>query len=398
MLPSPAFLAGLQRLHVKHEALAQLIYNMLGSNYTLKGVKVLIIRAVDTIEIGFVISDYLNVMDPYLNLLKKMKEKGQEMNKAMDYELFGINFKVELSGAAFYGLRLTCNDFIIKFMEKEMKNNPPVHVKFISGFLWSYGYKSAYEKFLDWFDNFGIEVIGNKISRIDMCCDSDENPFLESDLKGFVTRAKSINKEYDKAEQDQVNHYYKRFSGFSIGRGNPLLCRIYNKSIEISKSKKDWFKFIWLQKGWTANSEVWRIEYQLRRKVLKEFRAGSMESFIDKEDDIWLYLTKEWLVLRSPSDDNVSRWKVKRKWEPIQKCGIKYFAVPATREIIKKGNLIQLKDQAAGLMTSIAALENHLSFEETALSVAMYGEMKMIQKNTSFKNETNKRKHLYIAP
>lgn len=314
----------------------------------------------------------------------------------MDYELFGINFKVELSGTAFYGLRLTCNDFIIKFMEKEMPNNPPVHVKFISGFLWSYGYKKAYDVFMMWFDNFGVNISSNKLSRIDLCCDTDENPFIESDLKGFVTRAMSKNLEYDKAEPDQENHYGKRFSGFTIGRGNPLLCRIYNKSIEISKSKKDWFKFIWVQNGWMANNDVWRIEYQMRRKVLKQFKAGSMERFIKMEDDIWLYLTEQWLVLRSHSDDNVTRWKTKRKWESIQKCGIKYFAVPATREVIRKGSLKQLKDQAAGLMTSIAALEDHLSFEETAMSVAKYGENKMMQKNTSFLGEKEKRKCMYL--
>jgi len=41
-----------------------------------------------------------------------------------------------------------------------------------------------------------------------------------------------------------------KFTGFSIGRGQPLLARIYDKSREIKQSGKIWFEQIWHDNGW----------------------------------------------------------------------------------------------------------------------------------------------------
>ncbi len=74
----------------------------------------------------------------------------------------------------------------------------------------------------------------------------------------------------------------------------------------------------------------------------------------------------------------------------------KVFRRSCKQRSYKERQFDSIKDQAAGLMTSIAALEDHLSFEETAISVAKYGESKMVQKNTSFIIEKNKRKYMYL--
>ena len=47
-----------------------------------------------------------------------------------------------------------------------------------------------------------------------------------------------------------------------------MLARIYNKSEEIKTTGKEWFKTIWLDNGWEGKKDVWRIEFQLRRKAL----------------------------------------------------------------------------------------------------------------------------------
>ena len=54
---------------------------------------------------------------------------------------------------------------------------------------------------------------------------------------------------------------------------------------------------------------MWRVEFQLKRKVLKEFQIFRVDDLFGQEDKLWLYLTSEWLVLKNNTGLNVSRWK-----------------------------------------------------------------------------------------
>ena len=66
-----------------------------------------------------------------------------------------------------------------------------------------------------------------------------------------------------------------------------MLARIYNKTIEIPKSGKIWFKDIWKENGWNGEKTVWRIEFQLKRGVLKELQIDLVEDLFEKEDELW---------------------------------------------------------------------------------------------------------------
>ncbi|HFK1531038.1 TPA: hypothetical protein ACGXM6_004853 [Bacillus cereus] len=166
---------------------------------------------------------------------------------------------------------------------------------------------------------FGISITDTKLSRIDVCVDSDETPFTKYDLEKVVTRARG-----------KVNHfvndeYYNgsEFSGFTIGRGDPLLARIYNKTLEVKKSQKLWFYDLWREHLWDDIKSVWRVEFQIRRKCLKEFGVSSIEDFILKENNIWSYLTIEWLTLKIPLlDKNKTRWPLDPRWTVVQKADL----------------------------------------------------------------------------
>lgn len=186
-------------------------------------------------------------------------------------------------------------------------------------------------------------------------------------------------------------------SGFTVGRGNPMLARIYNKSLEIKKSGKTWFHQIWLDNGWDQQSDVWRVEFQLRRQVLKELKIIDFETFLSKQDELWVYLTQQWLTIRNPSNDNVSRWKLKRKWKLIQRTGGDYTATPLIRETIKQGNLARLLDQASGLLLSLAAVGDFESMEITSRLLNNYCDIKLKSKNISFDSEKNKRQNKFLS-
>jgi len=352
----------------------------------------LLLRGIDSLEFGLEIDRYELAMEPFLETFKKLKEEAQMNRKEQSIRIGGIEFAIHPTGQKFYAYRLTCKDFLIAFMDKEMPNNAPVHIRFLSSYLWSFGLQDALSNFMEWFSYFSVKVTKNKLSRIDTCVDSDEIRFVQNDVKNVVTRAKCKTEHF-------VNEEYIEglvFSGLTVGRGNPLLARIYNKSLEINKSGKVWFHQIWLEHDWDKNNEVWRVEFQIRRPALKELGITSCEDFLQKQNELWSYLTENWLSLRSRTDQNVTRMKVKRKWRLVQQAGMDYQPSPLIRKKIKEGNIQRLLDQAAGLMMSIASVSDHNNIEETTELLNSWFELKLISKDKTFEVEKERRRHEFM--
>ena len=216
--------------------------------------------------------------------------------------------------------------------------------------------------------------------------------FSAEDKEKFVTRARKLDLQFPDSE-----HYIgKVFSGFVIGKGSLLSCRIYNKSLEILSSSKLWFKEIWKQYGWIEDKEVWRVEFQIRRKILKEFSIFTVEDVFSKLENIWAYLTQKWLLMKGKSGKNVTRNKVIRKWKIVQKANSNYKATPQIREAIKKGNKEKLLTQCEGLIKSIAALEGTDTLLDTCMKIEEFSKRKNRKQRTTFKAEVEKRKNRYI--
>ncbi len=362
------------------------------SNYNEKVVESLILKGFDTLEFGLNVENYESSLRPHLDIFKKFKDEAQEIGVEKTLLLNNVALTVHRTGKRFYPYRLSCDDFIIFFADKELKTNPPVFVHFLSGYIWSFGLAGAYKNFAGWFETLTDSYYRNQVSRVDICADSDSVVFKQIDTKGVITRARK--KEDCFVSGEHTNG--RRFSGFRVGIGGPLLARIYNKTMEIQKSGKDWFKQIWREHGWNEEKDVWRVEFQLRREVLKEFSINTIEDLLEKEEGLWAYLTHEWFTIRQPSRDNVSRWKIKRKWNVIQKAGMDYEASPLTRELVKQGSLKQLLDQGRGILLSIAAIGNHDSIEETTRLFQTWTEIGLDKKNTSFEEEKERRRKKFL--
>lgn len=355
------------------------------------------IKSIDTVHFGIDIIDYFINTKALLEQLSYQKAIGQNIRTPQQIEFNNINLTVELSGARFYSYRLTCKDFTLLFAEKPSSENPSVKVLFSSEYLWSYGYKDAYYRFIEWFQAaFNIKVSGTRISRLDICMDTDEAEFSEKDISSIVTYSKSKTLHYI-SPVDDVNYNGREFTGFTIGRGQTILCRIYNKVKEIQKSGKEWFKEIWQKNSWNEEKPVWRVEFQLRRKVLKEFSFDSVEDTFLELDQLWRYLTCNWLEIRKPKkNEKVTNWKLTNKWKVVQSA-IDYIVPALIRLKIKKGNLEKLKAQAGGLLISIGAAENYENVEGVLFSLKNYIDLKLIAKKKQFNNEVKKRKAQYMG-
>jgi hypothetical protein len=337
------------------------------------------IRGIDRLEFGIDIVDYRKKYNAILLELKEKKETGQEYGFEQVVIYDNLSFEVALTGMRFYAYRIKCNDFMLAFAEKITEVNPPVRVTLYSGYLWSYGFEEAYKRFMDWFSIFPGVIEKTRVSRLDICVDTDEIDFNEEDLKSFVTRAKSKTKHFISDEYTTG----RKFSGFTFGRGKPMLARIYNKTEEIKTKGKEWFKNIWSENGWNGESNLWRIEYQVRREALKELGLEHVEDIHDKKEELWHYLSTKWLSMNH------------KKWSVICKPNNAVIK-PLIREKVTQGNIKRLTDQTNGLLISIGASTGRDNLNDVLKIIENQANWNLRAKRTNFTKEVQKRRGKYL--
>ena len=113
----------------------------------------MIIKGIDTVEFGVEVFDYFLSLKSTLDMLALLKSKAQEESKEYEVEINGISLKVHRNGIPFYSYKVSCNDFLMYFMDKEVKNTSPIKVRFLASYLWSLGFEKAVKEFLNWFWN-----------------------------------------------------------------------------------------------------------------------------------------------------------------------------------------------------------------------------------------------------
>lgn len=352
------------------------------------------IRAIDTLEFGINIQDYDEIFEEFMIELSTLKNEVQQNGKKEIININECDFEVSAKGFNYYKYKIQNSQLIMGFTSKSIKNTPDIFVKFLSTFLWEYGYENAFNVFMKWFEDFNVIIKEIKISRLDICFDTDEITFSERDIKKFFSRSKNKEIRY---EPDTVNYECKAFSGFVFGKGHSLLCRIYNKTREIKKSNKLWFEDIWREMCWNEQKEVWRIEFQIRRSVLKELKINTIEDIKKLLDETWAYLTQKWLVMKiKGKDSNSSRWKIDNRWKKIQKAENDHIGIPAIREKVIEGDMKKMLDQASGLVISIVAQKGGYDIDVGIERIKQYIQEKEEDGKINVKNDIEKRRNKYM--
>jgi hypothetical protein len=114
-----------------------------------------------------------------------------------------------------------------------------------------------------------------------------------------------------------------------FGRGDTA-ARLYDKTTEIAKSGKAWFREIWAASGTYNSSEpVWRLEFQLRRPALRSFARSLGGAPLDTWEDVapaiaplWRDLSTRWLSLRAPRTGR-TRQRVLPEWQALVDGGFR---------------------------------------------------------------------------
>jgi hypothetical protein len=245
--------------------------------------------------------------------LTELKEKAQsESKKEQSLAQVKIGehlFEVADRGSRFYAFVLRDNAFSISVSRGTAV--PLAYAQVRSEYLAHQPLEAIVEALRFVVNTLGKVKGSPLVSRVDLC--ADFVPPCEMDgwtHRAWVTRARVIRPHY-------VNH---RFTGWSIGEGGPLVCRLYDKVFEIvTKSQAVHLFELWGAAGWEMSTPVFRLEAQFRRDVLDQMGLKSVEQVTRNLRGLWRYFSEDWLRLTVPddSDINPTRWPTHPLWAAL---------------------------------------------------------------------------------
>lgn len=202
----------------------------------------------------------------------------------------------------------------------------------------------------------GGTIQGEKLSRVDACLDLVDVPvgdFVQPFLCGQVVR---------RGRKFGVYGDGLGLTGFHVGQGIVRL-RVYDKVAECQDNAVKWDAMVQMRYGGEVPEIASRVEFQLRRKALKEFGVETVADWIQKRAGILDYLTGQWFRLTEGQVDreNSQRCGPSSLWQRVSE-GFASWAglavVPAVRERLKRKLLDVggLYRQSVGCLTTAAAM------------------------------------------
>ncbi|HYL87761.1 MAG TPA: hypothetical protein VEU32_03230 [Burkholderiales bacterium] len=240
-------------------------------------------------------------------------------------------------------------------------NSPSFFVTYRSEALWRDGTARLHERFLDWAHAIGFEQVKlETLSRVDFAFDY-HLPAVDFDEESFVSLSAA----------DSKHRRDRKLRGVAFGQSDVRL-RVYDKVAEIGeKSLKVWFFDLWGEK-----EDVWRIEWQVRKELMRRFGIRTVGDLIEGQGDVLRYLAAEHDTLRVPSSDpNRSRWPLHPLWIDLQRQIAELPAQGVYREIDPQATLrerlMRLAISIHGSLKQVAALH---SVELGAGEIASKGE------------------------
>jgi len=263
----------------------------------------LLLHGIDTLQCAY----YLYPADPGkldFESLRVMKEDLREakVKEPAKVVLGEKTFLLHPFGTSSgYPFLMSDEDFKVEFGES---NSPSFFVTFRSQALWRESAYSLHQKFLDWSESVGLAPLRpERISRID-CCFDYHLPTVDFETDHFVSRF----------SKDAVYREDGKVQTFSFGRGDVVL-RVYDKVAEIrQQSNKVWFHTLW-----EMDQDVWRIEWQVRKPILRQFGIVTFEDLKRFQPDLLRYLAEDHTSLRVPDGDtNRSRWPLHPLWADLR--------------------------------------------------------------------------------
>lgn len=252
--------------------------------------------------------DLFDHVDRELSHLKKLAQSDNPSQHAKAQLKLGEHlFEVKDKGTSMFAYILEDNAFRIQ-LSRPKKSVPMAYVKVSSEYLCHKLPRDVEKVIKGILDQLGNVQSFANVSRIDMYVDfATHQPMDAWGREAWVTRAASI---VSYAENG-------RFTGWGIGIGSSIGCRLYDKLYEITKSNKGYLVPLWESSGWLGDMPVHRLEFELKRELLQQLGLYQLNDVLDNLNGLWSYGTTEWLKLTIPNanDETRSRWPIHPMWQ-----------------------------------------------------------------------------------
>lgn len=262
--------------------------------------------------------------------LEKAKEyAGMENAPAELFQIpfFGGHATVAPSGAregkAGFAYRLFLDELIVLIADREEphKTFPSVMVRITGTACLDSGAHECYKDAERMIKALKGTIIRNTLSRVDICLDmpevSVEEFYKPSVEKRFVCQARKVRAITPIEGEDGITLYFGK---------PPLQCRIYDKLAEIEGGSNPHTKLCmsFYRWGGVIPEAATRVEFELRRKAIKERGIDSVEDYFAKRADLIHYLTTKWLRFTANKVDrknkNQSKAQTLPLWNQVRKA------------------------------------------------------------------------------
>ncbi len=351
------------------------------------------IFGLDTLVMGFYVREFTLAETEWQYLAEHKEDAKTSVFRTSGslIEFRGKYFMLQLFGKAPYTYVLISDDLTVKLALRPSRGKfPEIYIEFRSQFLWG-GYKDAYVLITDWVKTWA-EITSEVLSRADLTVDIQGNPVFN--FVNIVSKSRS---------REEIYKVFSTGNDITVYRygSSPVSLRIYDKTEEIKKSGKTWFYDLWLNAGWDGVIPVWRVEFQLRRDFLKEYKIHSFNDLQNGLGDIWRYLTEEWFSLREKvsEDTNKTRWPLLPFWQTVQSLTQNFGTIAGIdREKIKKAKLEDLIPQIVGLHTTAGALLGKTTKEEVMQRILSLTDKYLKSQGKDFDDELKfkRKKHSFF--
>ncbi len=314
---------------------------------------------------------------------KKLAQSEDEKEQASARMMLDDHcFEVSDRGTKWYSFILVDNWYHLQISGSKRQKLPQLYVQVSSELLTCYGLDNAIIHLRKIVLMLMETIEEETISRMDIFTDFVTDKELEGIEKvSWVTRAQKIHK------------YWKGdiFTGWTIGQGGDILARLYDKTVEIEKSHKDYLKEIWEKQGWDTFQRVWRLEFQLRRELLGQMKINTFLSLTEKSNDVWRYVTQDWLRLAIKDNTlNRTRWKTNPLWEKIQAVRFNDGKFTGIVREVNKSRIPSDKtlfQNGIGYITAFAAREGFESVDKGTLSEYLEKAKNYLREETNDRDE-----------
>lgn len=355
-------------------------------------------KGLDRLKVGFYVEFNKELL---FDILTDAKALAQEQHASIPLSLGnGDDFAYichtsgKSGGYNFHISRADVDIFVST--RKDHEKTPNVWVDIGSASCWSPGYHNVLSHIRKLLWIYGGKILRDSVTEVHICCDCIGLPIESMELDRYVnwiTRANKFNSYYDRAKfsgvsLDQTDGDlgdlspflgYAVETGITIGKGDIAL-RVYDKVFEIQKNgaKSSLFASVW-GKDEFNDEPVTRVEFQLRKPVLRQFRIKTIESLFAKMTALWRYCTIDWArFCEEPFDrDNrhQDRAKIHPWWQRIQKLTWEGGDFATRKKPLPLKDKKQLVDVMIGCALNVAAIKGCDHRDIDLIKVALHQEV-----------------------